>query len=74
MRVNMLHLYTIPLSMDVYAKNENDAIFLLQKFLRAARIEYGLDETITDHTVIEELLESHRPGCGNLDLFEGTPV
>jgi len=60
--------------MDVYAKSENDAIFQLQKFLRAARIEYGLDEVIPRHDIIEELLESRCDGCRNLDLFEGTPV
>ena len=70
----MLHKYTIPLSMDVYAKSENDAIFLLQKFLRGALIEYGLDETITTHDIIEELLESRCGGCRNLDLFEGSPI
>jgi hypothetical protein len=67
-------MYTIPLSMDVYAKSENDAIFLVQRFLRSALIEYDLTETIPRHDVIETLLESNRGGCGNYDLFEGVPI
>lgn len=64
----MQQMYTIPLSLDVYAKTENDAIFVIQKFLRAARIEYGLDKVITSHDVIEELLESRSGRQQVLDL------
>lgn len=64
----MQQIYTIPLSVDVYAKTENDAIFVLQKFLRAARIEYGLDKVIPSHDVIEELLESRSSGQQQLEL------
>ena len=45
--------FDIPINFKLYADTEDEAIFVLQKFLHKAIIEFGLDREILEHDVIE---------------------
>jgi hypothetical protein len=49
--------FDVPINFEVYADSEEDAIFDLQKFLRAAIIEFGLENVIVEHELFEFLPE-----------------
>ena len=65
--------FVIPIEFTVYGKTENDALYLLQRFLRDAIKTEGLEHVIKDHDLIESLQEPTCGGCGNHHSFEGVP-
>lgn len=73
--------FDIPINFKLYADTEDEAIFVLQKFLHKAIIEFGLDREILEHDVIEYITsdpeanaKSCGSGCGNNNPCKGKCV